>query len=139
MSDNGTHVPQYPLMENEADHLKAFSGRPLAEITLEAAAGGDLSAADLRIQRETLVLQAEIARAAGYAPLAANLMRAAELTLVPNAEVLQIYDLLRPHRATYDQLLALAQHLEGNYSAAENARFVREAAAAYRERNLLRE
>lgn len=129
--------PTYPLMDNEADHLQAFSGRPLADISLESLA--DLSPADLRIHRETLLLQAEIAREAGYAPLAENLMRAAELTLVPNAEVLQMYDLLRPRRATYDQLLALARHLETAYAADASARFVREAADAYRERRLLRE
>ena len=131
--------PQYPLMDNAEDQLKAFSGRPLPEITLEAAADGELSAADLRIHRETLWMQAEVARKAGYAQLAGNLMRAAELTLVPNAEVLQIYDLLRPMRATYDQLMQLAAHLQQTYQAAENAKFVREAAEVYRERKLLRE
>ena len=131
--------PKYPLIDNEADRLKAFSGRPLSEITLEAAAEGDLSSADLRIQAETLQLQAEIARQAGYDQLAANFMRAAELTRVPNQEVLQIYDLLRPKRASYEQLIQLAAHLEQTYAAAENARFVREAADAYRERHLLRE
>ncbi|MBI1257396.1 MAG: glycerol dehydrogenase [Chloroflexi bacterium] len=130
---------EYPLMDNAGDRLKAFSGKPLPEITLEAAADGELSSADLRIHRETLVMQAQTAREAGYIQLAGNLMRAAELTLVPNAEVLQIYDLLRPMRASYDQLIQLATHLEQSYDAVENGRFVREAAEAYRERNLLRE
>jgi propanediol dehydratase small subunit len=130
---------RYPLMDNAEDQLKAFSGKSLPEITLDAAAEGELSSADLRIHRETLVMQANIAREAGYVQLAGNLMRAAELTLVPNAEVLQIYDLLRPMRATYDQLIKLAEHLEQTYQAAENGRFVREAADVYRERKLLRE
>lgn len=138
MTDKNTQV-SYPLMDNEADHLHAFSGRWLSEITLDAAAGGDLSSADLRIQAETLRMQAEIARGAGYDQLAANLLRAAELTLVPNQEVLQIYDLLRPRRASYEQLMQLATHLEQTYQAAENAAFVREAAEVYRERKLLRE
>ena len=129
----------YPLMDNEAKRLKALSGKPLPEITLDAAAGGELSSADLRIQADTLRMQAEIARQAGYDQLAANFLRAAELTLVPNQEVLQIYDLLRPHRASYEQLLQLAAHLEQTYHAAENAAFVREAAEVYRERHLLRE
>ena len=131
--------PTYPLMDNAGDQLRAFSGRPLPEITLQAAANGDLSVSDLRIHADTLRLQAQIARAAGYDQLAANLMRAAELTLVPNQEVLQIYDLLRPRRATYEQLMQLAEHLEQTYQAAENGRFIREAADAYRERGLLRE
>lgn len=129
----------YPLMENGADRLQAFSGRPLSEITLDEAAHGDLTSNDLRIRAETLRLQADIARQAGYDQLAANFMRAAELTAAPNEEVLQIYDLLRPRRATYEQLLQLALHLEQTYDAAENARFIREAAEVYRERRLLRE
>jgi propanediol dehydratase small subunit len=129
---------QYPLMENAAEKLQAASGKPLPEITLEAAANGELSAGDLRIHAETLRLQAEIAREAGYDQLALNLLRAAELTLVPNAEVLQIYDLLRPGRASYEQLIALAAHLEATYGAAENGKFIREAAEAYRERGLVR-
>lgn len=131
-------TPHYPLMENAPDSLQAASGKPLPEITLEAAANGELSAGDLRIHAETLRMQAQIAREAGYDQLALNLLRAAELTLVPNAEVLQIYDILRPGRATYEQLTALAAHLEATYGAAENAAFIREAADAYKERGLLR-
>jgi propanediol dehydratase small subunit len=130
--------PRYPLMDNARDQLRAFNGRPLSEITPEAAASGDLSPADLRIHAETLRQQAGIAREAGYDQLAANLLRAAELTLVPNQEVLQIYDLLRPGRASFDQLNQLAERLEQTYNAAENARFIREAAGVYRERGLLR-
>ena len=128
----------YPLMENAAGSLQAASGKPLPEITLEAAASGELSAGDLRIHAETLRMQAEIAREAGYDQLALNLLRAAELTLVPNAEVLQIYDILRPGRASYEQLTGLAAYLEATYGAAENAKFIREAAEAYRERGLLK-
>jgi propanediol dehydratase small subunit len=104
--------PQYPLMDNQADNLHAFSGRPLSEITLDSIADGDLSAADLRIHADTLRVQAEIARGAGYEQLAANLLRAAELTVVPNEELLQMYDLLRPNRASWDQLMLLAERLE---------------------------
>ncbi len=130
--------PQYPLMEHAADQLRAFSGRPLADLTPEAVARGDLSAADLRIHADALRAQAEVARQAGYDQLAANLLRAAELTVVPNQEVLQIYDLLRPGRASYEQLAQLADHLEQTYDAAENARFIREAAEVYHARGLMR-
>jgi propanediol dehydratase small subunit len=130
--------PRYPLVEHAADQLRAFSGRPLSELTPEAVARGEVSAADLRIHADALRAQAEVARQAGYDQLAANLLRAAELTIVPNSEVLQIYDLLRPGRASYDQLAHLADHLEQTYNAAENARFIREAAEVYRARGLLR-
>jgi len=129
---------RYPLMEHAARDLRAYSGRPLSEITPEAVANGELSPADLRIHAETLRLQAEVARQAGYPQLAANLLRAAELTVVPNDEVLKMYELLRPSRASWEQLMGLAERLEQTYQAKETANFVREAAQAYRERGLLR-
>lgn len=129
---------KYPLMQHAADDLKALSGRPLSEITLDAVAEGALSPDDMRIQAETLRLQADVAEQAGYTQLAANLRRAAELTAVPNKEMLQIYDLLRPGRASYSQLLQLADHLEQTYQAAETGKFVREAAEAYQQRTLLK-
>jgi propanediol dehydratase small subunit len=128
----------YPLIEHAADTLRAASGRPLAEITLEAAAEGELAIGDLQIDAATLRAQAAIARQAGFHQLAANLTRAAELTGVPNAELLRMYELLRPRRATYGELLALVDLLERQYGAAENARLVREAAEIYQTRGLLR-
>ena len=130
--------PQYPLMQHTADDLKGLSGRPLSEITLDAVAEGALSPDDMRIQAETLRLQAQVAEQAGYTQLAANLRRAAELTAVPNTEVLQIYDLLRPGRASYERLIQLADYLEQTYQAVETGKFVREAAEVYQRRNLLR-
>ena len=129
---------KYPLAENEADRLKAASGKAFADVNFEAAVNGELEPDDLRIHGETLRAQAEIARQAGHPQLALNLTRAAELTIVPNEEVLKMYDLLRPNRASYQQLMGLADLLEETYQAVENARFVREAAAVYRERKLLR-
>lgn len=124
---------QYPLMQHAAGQLRAGSGRPLNEITREA----DLTLADLQISAETLRAQADVARAAGYAPLAENLTRAAELTAVPNDEVLRMYNQLRPGRATHAELLALAETLEARYAAAACARLVREAAEVYRTRGLV--
>ena len=129
---------KYPLMQNAADDLKALSGRPLSEITLEALAEGNLSPEDMRIEAGTLRLQAQVAEQAGYTQLGANLRRAAELTAVPNNEVLQIYDLLRPGRASYAQLIELADYLEQTYQAMETGKLVREAAGVYQKRNLLR-
>jgi len=124
----------YPLMQSSAGTLRAASGRPLAEITAEQ----PLSMADLQISAETLRAQAQVARAAGYARLAENLTRAAELTAVPNEAVLRMYNQLRPGRATHAELLALAQTLEETYGAVECGRLVREAADVYRTRRLLK-
>jgi propanediol dehydratase small subunit len=122
----------YPLAEHAADQLRAISGRPLGTITLDAAEAAELAIADLQISAETLRAQAVIARQAGYPQLAANLMRAAELTAVPNAELLRMYESLRPGRASYAELKALADHLEHAYHAPESAALIREAAEAYR-------
>ena len=125
----------YPLID-QADELRAASGRRLGEVTLEVL--HDLSIADVQISPATLRAQAAIARGAGFRQLATNLTRAAELTAVPNAELLRMYELLRPQRASYAELLALADALEQRYDAAENARMVREAAEVYRARGLLK-
>ena len=128
----------YPLRDNAPDRLRAYSGRPLTDITADAIAAGELNADDLRAHADALRQQAEIARDNGYPQLTANLLRAAELTDVPNEELLRIYDTLRPERASYEELLRLADYLEERYDAPENAAFIREAAAVYRERGLLR-
>ena len=131
-------TPDYPLMDHQLDTLRAGSGKPVEAITLQAAASGELSDADLRISAETLRAQAEVARTAGYPQLAANLKRAAELTAVPNDELLKMYDLLRPGRASFETLIALAERLESKYNAPETGGFVREAVEVYRARGLLR-
>ncbi|MBZ0303556.1 MAG: hypothetical protein K8J31_27705, partial [Anaerolineae bacterium] len=113
-------------------------GRLVNDITLEAAAAGELSDEDLRIRAETLRAQAQVASAADYPQLAENLTRAAELAAVPNDELLQMYELLRPGRASYETLQALAERLETVYSAQVTGKFIREAADAYRTRGLLR-
>ncbi|HEY3227939.1 MAG TPA: diol dehydratase small subunit [Roseiflexaceae bacterium] len=129
---------RYPLIDHAAERLRAASERPLAEITLDAAADGALSIEDLQIHADTLRAQAEIARAAGYRQLAANLTRAAELARVPNDEVLRVYELLRPGRASFAELIALAELLERRYDARETAGLVREAASVYQSRGLAR-
>lgn len=129
---------EYPLIDRAHGALFSASGKPLDDITLDAAANGSISAEDLRISRDSLMAQAEIARGSGYTQLAANLTRAAELTAVPNDELLMMYEHIRPGRATHEQLLKLAKRLEDVYAAHENARFVREAAEVYKSRGLLK-
>lgn len=133
-----TKPMRYPLSEFALEELISASGRRLDDVTLKSVQAGELSMEDLQISADTLRAQAEVARRAGYPRQAANLMRAAELTAVPNAEILKMYNVLRPGRASHAQLVLLADELEKKYHAPECARMVREAAVIYQTRNLLR-
>ena len=126
----------YPLGSRRPDLVETPSGLALDEVTLEAARNGVLVAADVRATAGTLERQAAVARAAGRRPLAENLERAAELTGVPDDQLLAIYTALRPGRSTAAELEEWARRLE-DWEAPRTAAFVREAAAAYAERGLL--
>jgi propanediol dehydratase small subunit len=127
----------YPLGTQRPDLVSTPGGLPLAAVTLEALRGGEIDATEMRATPETLRLQAEVARVAGRVPLADNLERAAELADVPDELLLDVYTALRPRRATATELEAWAGRLE-RYGARLTAASVREAAAVYAERGLLR-
>jgi propanediol dehydratase small subunit len=116
---------------------QAFSGRDSAELTLDRLGRDELAADDVRIHPETLEHQAVVAERHENPQLAANFRRAAELALMPESEVLALYEALRPHRATADELEALASRLEG-VPAPLCAALVREATDVYARRGLLR-
>lgn len=90
------------------------------------------------ISAEALRAQAGDAERAGFTQLAANLRRAAELSALPNAVLLRMYELLRPGRSTHAELLAAAILLEETHLARETAAFVREAAGVYLARGLFK-
>jgi len=119
---------KYPLYREARQRIALPSGRPIEEFSLENLEAGRLAAEDLGIHEETLREQARIAEEAGFAPLARNLERAAELTRVPAVRILEIYDALR-RRERGAVLEALARELEETYGAKVTAAFVREAAA----------
>jgi propanediol dehydratase small subunit len=130
-------VADYPLAEKRPELVEGRGGKPLDAITLDAVVAGDVTLDDLRITPAALRQQAEIARAAGRATLAANFERAAELCDVPQDFVMQVYELLRPGRATdKGPLLAAARTLRETYGATRMAAFVEEAAAVYERRGL---
>jgi propanediol dehydratase small subunit len=116
---------------------RAFSGRDSEELTLDRLAREELEVDDVRIHPETLEHQATVAEQHANPQLAANFRRAAELALMPESAVMALYEALRPYRATGDELLALAAELE-EVPAPLCAALVREAAAVYARRGLLR-
>jgi propanediol dehydratase small subunit len=130
---------RYPLAEHAADRLHSRTGVPFERITLEAVRAGEIDSDDLTVSGETLLLQARVAESEGYHQLGENLRRAAELVDIPNDRLLRIYEALRPRRAGYGELIALAEELESQYAASANARFIRQAADAYRAGGILKE
>lgn len=116
---------------------RAFSGRDAGELTFDRLADEDLGADDVRIHPETLEHQATVAERYGNPQLAANFRRAAELALLPEAEIMALYDALRPHRSTAADLAALTDRLAA-VPAPMCAALVREAAEVYARRKLLR-
>ncbi len=130
-------LDDYPLAEKRPDLLTGAGGKGLGDITLETVQSGAATMADLRITPEALRMQAQIARLAGRAALAENFERAAEMTALPQAEIMAIYELLRPGRAKDKaSLLAAGQKLRDHFGAPLLARHVEEAAEIYEKRGL---
>ncbi len=132
-------LSDYPIAEKRPDTVRARSGKALEDITLDAVVAGEVDMADLAIHPETLLRQAEIARAAGRPTLAQNFERAADLVGVPQDLVMQAYEILRPGRArSKAEILAVAETLRTAYGAARIADFMAEAAEVYDKRGLFR-
>lgn len=118
------------------DHRShALSGKTQEEITVAHAVDGTLSLDDLRIHPDTLRYQADQADAHHNPQLAANFRRAAELTDIEDEEVLALYDLLRPFRASSEELQAKADELAKRGLPLVAALFA-EAADTYQRRHL---
>jgi propanediol dehydratase small subunit len=105
--------------------------------TVQAAVDGKLQLSDLRMDPATLEHQAAVAREGGNPQLAENFLRAAELALIDDEEVMGLYEALRPHRSTVEELNALQTSLDAR-GAARCAELVRQAAVVYARRGLLR-
>jgi len=115
--------------------VRALSGKDVGQLTVEAVRAGEVGVADLRVHPETLERQAAVAGRHGNPQLAENLRRAAELTRLPDDEVLAIYEALRPGRSTPGQLTELAASLAGR-GLPRCAALLTEAAEVYARRGL---
>jgi propanediol dehydratase small subunit len=130
-------VEDYPLAEKRPDLVRTRSLKKLDDITLAAIESGAATLEDIRITPAALLLQAEIAEAAGRPMMARNFERAADIVDVPQDVILKTYELLRPGRAKNKvELLDAAKTLRETYKADRMAAFVEEAAEVYERRGL---
>ena len=137
-NDSAENKPRYPLGQNHRDTVTTHSGRPLEDLNLTNVLAGEIDANDVSVDARTLEMQAQFARDAGYEEVAANLARAAEMTRIPNDEILELYEALRPGRSTYYQLLSLSQQIASRFGAEHTSAYIREAADVYRDTGLLK-
>lgn len=137
-ASSGITAADYPLGVKRRDILKSPRGIPFDELTLENVENGKVTFEDFRIVPEVLKMQGDIAASAGRPQIGLNMARAGELTKVPDERILQIYNSLRPHRSTKEELLAIADELQNQYGACVCADFVRESADVYQRRKLLK-
>jgi|TARA_Y100000287_G_C14122452_1_gene305630 propanediol dehydratase small subunit len=129
----------YPIAETQPSKVKGKRGIALSELTMDAVLEGRVALEDLQITPEALLKQAEIAKSVGRATLSDNFERAAEMNKLPNSEVMEIYELLRPGRAgSKSTLLEAAQKIRSRYSAEGLAEFIEEAAEFYDKRGLFK-
>ena len=127
----------YPLADKKPELIFTPTGKKMGEITMESVLAGDIKIDDCRISAQTLEYQAQISESAGNKQMAANLRRAAELTLFPDERVLEIYGALRPFRSTKEDLIEIVDELEEK-GATLNADFIRQAIEVYQRRNKLK-
>lgn len=129
---------EYPLATKIPESINTPTGKKLNDITLESVMSGKIKPEDIRISKETLEMQAQIAEEMKRDAIARNFRRAGELISVPDERILEIYNALRPFRSTKEELLTIADELEEKYNAKVNADFIREAAQVYETRKKLR-
>lgn len=128
---------KYPLSKHHAETIRSKTGKPLSSIDLDGVMNGQIEAEDIKISADTLRLQAEVAKVHGKTAMAKNLYRAAEMTEIDDALILEVYDKLRPNRSTEKELLAYADLFEKKYKAYQTAAFIREAIEVYKKRDVL--
>jgi propanediol dehydratase small subunit len=132
------NADDYPLASKRPDLLVGPRGKSFEELTLSNIMNGKVGFEDFKITPQALECQAQVAESTGRPQISRNLRRAAELTRVGDERILEIYNALRPHRSTKEELLAIAEELETKYGAMVCGGFVKEAAEVYQRRKLLR-
>ncbi len=136
--DPSLDASSYPLGIKRKDLVQSATGLGLDDITLEKVASGEIQFEDIKTRPETLAFQTQIAQSVNRPNLATNLKRAGEMTRIPDKRLLEMYNYLRPYRATKQELISMAEELEGQYKAPACAALVREAAGVYEKNNRLK-
>ena len=139
MREKKLNRQDFPIAETRPSKVKGKRGMALSELTIEAVLEGTVDLDDLQITPEALLQQAEIAKSVGRKTLSENFERAAEMNNLPNSEVMEIYELLRPGRTeSMTTLLDAAKKIRTEYQAEKLAKFIEEAAEFYDKRGLFK-
>tara|TARA_B100000683_G_scaffold211688_1_gene206457 strand:+ start:1537 stop:1965 length:429 start_codon:yes stop_codon:yes gene_type:complete len=139
MREKKLNQRDFPIAETRPSKVKGKRGMALSELTINAVLEGTVDLEDLQITPEALLQQAEIAKSVGRKTLSENFERAAEMNNLPNSEVMEIYELLRPGRTeTMSALLEAAKKIRNEYQAEKLAKFIEEAAEFYEKRGLFK-
>ena len=139
MREKKLNQRDFPIAETRPSKVKGKRGMALSELTINAVLEGTVDLEDLQITPEALLQQAEIAKSVGRKTLSENFERAAEMNNLPNSEVMEIYELLRPGRTeTMSALLKAAKKIRNEYQAEKLAKFIEEAAEFYEKRGLFK-
>ena len=132
-------MEKYPLSQNmPPEKIKSKTGKSLKDVNIKNILEGKITADDIKISKETLIMQGEIAKEAGRPQLNDNFVRASELIEIPDKELLEIYEKLRPNRSTKSELLEIANRLDAKYGAAHCSKLVVDAIEVYEKRGLLK-
>lgn len=130
-------IMKYPLGEHEIDSIRSKTGKKLSDITLDEIKKGNVTADDIKISKEMLYNQGQVAKESDNLGLASNFERASELVDVPDEVILDMYNKLRPNRSTKIELVTMAKELLEKYKAVNCAKLVMEAAEIYEKRGIL--
>lgn len=128
---------KYPLSENDFN-IKSKSGKYLKDISIDEVIKGNITGEDIKISKETLKIQGEIAKKEGRDQLGENFERASELVEIPDDELLIIYNMLRPYRSSEDELLQKAKEIKVKFGAIRCSELIMDALKTYKKRGILR-
>jgi propanediol dehydratase small subunit len=130
-------VADYPIAQRHPEWIDLGQGRDLSFITMDNVMSGRITMDDLKISPAILKAQGKIAKDGGRDQIELNFSRAAEMTRVSDARLLEMYNALRPYRSSKQELLDIAAELDQT-GCPICADFVREAADNYEKRKKLK-